>query len=96
MLLAIIAFILFNQPDTKSFILIAVTGICMLFISGVSLKWITLLGTGAIILLGILVYFTPYLQERVKTFIDPSQDPQGSSYQIQQSLIAIGSGRNFG
>ncbi len=95
-LLAIIAFILFNQPDTKSFILIAVTGICMLFISGVSLKWITLLGTGAIILLGILVYFTPYLQERVKTFIDPSQDPQGSSYQIQQSLIAIGSGGILG
>lgn len=95
-LLAIIAFILLNQPDTKSFILIAVTGMCMLFISGVPMKWITLLGTGAIILLGILVYFTPYLQERIKTFIDPSQDPQGSSYQIQQSLIAIGSGGIFG
>jgi cell division protein FtsW len=95
-LLAIIAFILLNQPDTKSFILIAVTGMCMLFISGVPMKWITLLGIGAIILLGILVYFTPYLQERIKIFIDPSQDPQGSSYQIQQSLIAIGSGGIFG
>jgi cell division protein FtsW len=42
------------------------------------------------------VFFTPYLQERIKTFIDPSQDPQGSSYQIQQSLIAIGSGGIFG
>ena len=95
-LLAIIAFILLNQPDTKSFILIAVTGMCMLFVSGVSMKWITLLGTLAVIALSLLVYFTPYLQERVKTFIDPSQDPQGSSYQIQQSLIAIGSGGIFG
>jgi len=95
-LLAIIAFILFNQPDTKSFILIAVTGISMLFISGVSMKWITLLGVGSVIVLGSLVFVTPYLQERIKTFIDPSQDPQGSSYQIQQSLIAIGSGGIFG
>ncbi|MEK7088595.1 MAG: putative lipid II flippase FtsW [Patescibacteria group bacterium] len=95
-LLAIIAFILFNQPDTKSFILIAVTGISMLFISGVSIKWITLLGIASVVVLGSLVFVTPYLQERIKTFLDPSQDPQGSSYQIQQSLIAIGSGGIFG
>ncbi len=50
-LLAIIAVILFNQPDTKSFILIAVTGISMLFISGVSMKWITLLGVGSALVL---------------------------------------------
>lgn len=48
------------------------------------------------LVLGVLLFFTPYLQERVKTFIDPSQDSQGSSYQIQQSLIALGSGKVFG
>ncbi|MFA4975182.1 MAG: putative lipid II flippase FtsW [Candidatus Paceibacterota bacterium] len=95
-LLTIIAFILLNQPDTKSFILIVFTGVCMLFISGVSMKWITLLGTITIVAFGFLVYFTPYLQERIKTFIDPSQDPKGSSWQIQQSLIAIGSGGILG
>ena len=95
-MLGIIALILFNQPDTKSFILIAVTGTCMLFISGVSIKYIFLIGLGSLLVLGSLVFFTPYLQERVKTFIDPSQDPQGSSYQIQQSLIAIGSGGILG
>jgi cell division protein FtsW len=95
-MLAIIAVILFKQPDTKSFILIAVTGIVMLFISGVPLKYILGVGTGALILLASLVFFTPYLQERVKTFIDPSADPRGSSYQIQQSLIALGSGGVFG
>lgn len=95
-LLGIIAFILFNQPDTKNFILIAITGMSMLFISGVPMKWIALLGVGAMILLGFLVYFTPYLQDRLKTFIDPSQDPQGSSYQIQQALITIGSGGILG
>jgi len=99
-MLAIIAVILFKQPDTKSFILIAVTGISMLFISGVPMKYILGIGIGSALVVGSLVIFTPYLQERVKTFIDPSQDPRGSSYQIQQSLIALGSGgitgRGFG
>ncbi|MBU0612273.1 putative lipid II flippase FtsW [Patescibacteria group bacterium] len=95
-MLAIIAFILLKQPDTKSFILITITGVAMLFISGTPLKHI--LGVGAMITIVVssLVFFTPYLRERVKTFIDPSQDPRGSSYQIQQSLIAIGSGGIFG
>jgi len=95
-MLAIIAVILLKQPDTKSFILIAVTGISMLFISGVPMKYILGLGMGALLVLGSFVFFTPYLQERVKTFIDPSVDPRGSSYQIQQSLIALGSGGVFG
>ncbi len=94
--LALIAGILFKQPDTKSFILIAVTGFAMLFISGV--PWKSILGFGAVVVvaLGVLVFFTPYLQDRVKTFLDPSHDPQGSSYQIQQSLIAIGGGGILG
>ena len=99
-MLAVIAIILFKQPDIKSFILITVTGICMLFISGVRTKYILGMGIGAILVLGALVIFTPYLQERVKTFINPAQDSQGFSYQIQQSLIALGSGgilgRGFG
>ena len=95
-MLAVVAFILFNQPDTKSFILIAATGIVMLFVSGTPLRYIFGVSASAAVLLGLLVVFTPYLQERVKTFIDPSQDVRGSSYQIQQSLIALGSGGIFG
>jgi cell division protein FtsW len=99
-MLAIIAFILFKQPDTKSFILITITGISMLFVSGVPIKYILGVGFGLALLLGALIYFTPYLQERIKTFINPSENSQGSSYQIQQSLIALGSGgvlgRGFG
>ena len=95
-MIIIIAGILLKQPDTKSFILIVITGISMLFVSSVPVKYI--LGTilGALLLFGTLVYSTPYLQERVKTFINPLQDSQGSSYQIQQSLIALGSGSIFG
>ncbi len=95
-MLGVIALILLNQPDTKSFILITVTGILMLFISGAPIKYIFWIGLGLTILFGVLLYFKPYLQERVKTFINPAQDSQGSSYQIQQSFIALGSGGIFG
>jgi len=95
-MLAVIAFVLLHQPDTKSFILIFVTGIFMLFVSGVPVKYLFGIIGGGLVLFAALVFFTPYLQARVKTFIDPSHDAQGSSYQIQQSLIALGSGGVFG
>ncbi|MCX6757986.1 MAG: putative lipid II flippase FtsW [Candidatus Nomurabacteria bacterium] len=95
-MLAIIAGILFKQPDTKSFILITLTGIAMLFISGVPIKYIIGIGLSLVLVLGILVTFTPYLKARVNTFIHPAEDSQGSSYQLQQSLIAMGSGGIFG
>ena len=95
-LLGAIAFILFKQPDTKSFILILIAGISMIFISGVPWKYIIGLILGAVIGFAILVSFKPYLLDRVETFLNPERDPQGSSYQLQQSLIAIGSGGIFG
>lgn len=95
-MLGLIAAILLKQPDTKSFILIATTGLGMLFVSGVPVKYILGVGAGSFLLLGTFIFSTPYLQERVKTFINPSIDPRGSSFQIQQSLIAIGSGGIFG
>ena len=95
-MLAVIAGVLLKQPDTKSFILITITGIIMLFISGVPMKYILGIGLGVMIFLGGLVLYKPYLQERVKTFINPGADPRGSAYQIQQSLIALGSGGIFG
>ena len=93
---AIIALILLKQPDTKSLILICIVGIAMLFVSGVPVKY--LFGSLIIlsILFGVLVFAKPYLKERVKTFIDPTQNAQSSSYQIRQSLIALGSGGIFG
>lgn len=96
LMLGVIALILLNQPDTKSFILITITGIGMLFLSEVPLKY--LFGTGALVavLLGIFMIFTPYLQDRVSTFLNPSSDPRGAGYQIQQSMITIGSGGVFG
>ncbi|MCE9585178.1 putative lipid II flippase FtsW [Candidatus Nomurabacteria bacterium] len=95
-MLAVIAVVLLKQPDTKSFILITFTGICMYFISGGPWKYIAGIGAICVVVFGTLIFFTPYLQQRVNTFLDPSHDPKGSSYQIQQSMIALGSGGIFG
>lgn len=91
-LLGIIAAVLLKQPDTKSIILMASTALVMLFVSGMPWKYILAVLIISIVGFGALVMTKPYLLERVKTFMDPDYDPSGSSYQLQQSLIAIGSG----
>ncbi|MEK7586222.1 MAG: putative peptidoglycan glycosyltransferase FtsW [Patescibacteria group bacterium] len=95
-LLSIITLVLLKQPDTKSIILITITGIAMLFVSGVPWKYIFgLIGISVIGFL-ILATFKPYLMERLNTFIHPNQNGSSTSYQLQQSLIAVGSGGTFG
>ncbi len=91
-LLGIITVVLINQPDTKSLILITGTGLVMLFVSGAPWKWILGMIIVSILAFVILAFTTPYLKSRVNTFLNPSQNGSTSSYQIQQSLIAIGSG----
>ncbi len=91
-MLVIVALALLRQPDTKSLILITAAACGMLFTSGVAWKkiiFIIVLGIGSIVA---LAFIRPYVMDRIKTFINPASDPQGSSYQLQQSLIAIGSG----
>lgn len=95
-MLAIIAGLLFAQPDTKSFVLMLVAGGAMLFVAGVPWKYILGVAGAGIIVLSILAAATPYIRDRVKTFLDPAHDPTGSSYQLQQALIAVGSGGMFG
>lgn len=95
-MLGIIAAVLFNQPDTKSFLLMAAAALAMLIVYGISWKQLFLFGFVLVIGLGGLLFVKPYLRDRIMTFMDPSRDNLGSSYQLQQSLIAIGSGGVFG
>ena len=95
-LLGIIAIVLLKQPDTKSLILITISALVMLFVSGTPWKYILgMLGVSILAFL-VLAFFKPYLMDRITTFIHPSRDSSGSSYQLQQSLIAVGSGGTFG
>lgn len=100
LILGIISLLLLAQPDTGNLGIIAATGGAIFIAAGA--RWrhiIYLLLTGAGGLWGLMLW-RPYVQERIMTFLQPAANPFGASYQIQQSLIAIGSGewvgRGFG
>ncbi|MDW1853561.1 rod shape-determining protein RodA [Vibrio sp. Vb0888] len=83
-----------KQPDLGTSILIAASGIFVIFLAGISWK---IIAAAAIALGGfipILWFFLmrEYQKVRVRTLFNPESDPLGSGYQIIQSLIAIGSG----
>lgn len=92
----LVGVVLLLQPDTGSFLVIASAGLAMFLTAGATVKDIAILALVAVVALGGLVMVRPYLLDRITTFLDPSQDPLGSSYQIQQSLLAVGSGQVFG
>lgn len=95
-LIAITALLVLLQPDTDTFLIITFAGLGIFLTAGA--RWRDILAMGLVGLLGLalLVTVRPYLMERIKTFVNPAHDPRGSGYQIQQSLIAIGSGGVFG
>ncbi len=93
---AFASFLLVLEPDLGTLGVIALTGLAMFFLGGGKPAHVALTVLIGIIVLGGLVLLKPHAMSRVMVFINPSSDPQGSGYQIQQSLIAIGSGGVFG
>lgn len=94
------ALLLLAQPNTSTVLVIGATAVALYFIAGAPWRDFAIIAVTALVGLALLVMIRPYLMERVLTFMDPSRDPLASGYQIQQSLIAIGSGgllgRGFG
>jgi cell division protein FtsW len=68
----------------------------MLFVSGISIKYFFYTALCAALALYALVWVSPYRARRLTTFLDSTVDPKGISYQINQALLAIGSGGLFG
>ena len=95
-LMAVTGALLLSQRDTDTFAIIFATGLGQLIIAGGKLRHIGLGILAIIAVVALVAYFRPYARERIMTFIDPSSDPQGAGYQIQHSLIAVGSGGIFG
>ena len=93
---ALPAFLLFKQPDNDSILIMGATGLAMAFVMGARLKHVgMMMGAGAAVLLCAYLTF-PYVQDRIHTFLAPAEDSLGTGYQVQQSLIAIGSGEFWG
>ena len=72
-------------------------GIALMFLAGVRKRWFVA-GFSALVGLAPVVWYAllPYQRDRVLTFLNPSLDPLGAGYHIQQSKIALGSGAVWG
>jgi len=84
------------QPATTTAVLILLAALAMYFAAGAKIRFIVLvvlLGALAVIS---LILITPYRMQRILGFLDPSSDPLGKTYQINQTLTAIGSGGIWG
>ncbi len=91
---ALIAF----QPDLGTAVLVAASGLFVLFLAGIGWRWLWG-GLGALAVTAPLLWLFvmhDYQRERVMTFLQPESDPLGAGYHIIQSKIAIGSGGLFG
>lgn len=84
------------QPNNSTILVIGATSVALYFLAGARFRDLALIGLAGVAFIAIALVFRPYALERVKTFINPAEDGLGSGYQIQQSLIAIGSGGMLG
>ncbi len=88
--------LVFLQPNVGTMSILVFISLAIFFLAGAATKHIfSVFGMGVVGLLGLIIA-APYRMSRFMSFINPEADPQGSGYQIQQALIAIGSGGIFG
>ena len=82
-----------SQPDLGTSILIALSGLVVIWLSGVNVKYFVYSGLALIVSAPFVISFLkPYQKIRILAFFDPDKDPLGAGYQIIQSKIAVGSG----
>ena len=96
-ILVIPIFLVTIQPDLGTSILIALSGIVVLWLAGINVKYFVYSFLLFIISAPFVISFMkPYQKLRILTFFDPDKDPLGAGYQIIQSKIAVGSGGFYG
>ena len=95
-ILGITMMLLLKQPATSTAVILGAVALLMYFLSGARFTYILAVIILALVTLSIAIYYTPYRLERIKTFLNPEQDPQKSGYQINQAKVAIGSGGLLG
>jgi len=88
----LVAGLVYKEPDMGTACMVVFIAAVMLFIAGLSMRYIV----GAVALLVPAIYIAtisaPYRMQRLQAFLAPGSDPQGHGFQLLQSLIAVGSG----
>jgi cell division protein FtsW len=93
---AAVSVLIVFQPDISTLGVIALTAVIIYFLAGAKLSHLVSIGILGLISLFVLIKTAAYRMERLTVFLHPEIDPQGIGYQINQALLAIGSGGLFG
>jgi cell division protein FtsW len=92
----ILGAILLAQPDTDTFAVIIFAALSMYIAGGAKWRHVLIIMVSGAAVLAILYFTRPYIKQRIEIMIHPTADNQISGYQLNQSLIAVGSGRVWG
>ncbi|TKB90489.1 MAG: putative lipid II flippase FtsW [Nitrospira sp.] len=85
-----------REPDLGTIVVIGLVTAGMLFLGGARISHLFRLVPVALVAMAVLIWLSPYRWKRLLAFLNPEQDPTGSGFQINQSLLAFGSGGLFG
>jgi len=96
LIIGMFAILLMREPHLSATVIIAITGIIIIFIAGAKISHLAILGTIGVALFAVVVFVMGYGLDRIQIWLDPYIDPKGEGFQILQSLYAIGSGGLFG
>ena len=80
------------QPDLGTSVIVATTSFLLYYLSGADLKKLFPLVAVMIAAGTLLIMISPYRLRRLTTFLDPTEDPLGASYHVNQILLGLGSG----
>jgi cell division protein FtsW len=84
------------EPDLGTAMAICAITAAVLFTAGVDLKWLGYAAMASLLPLYFLIFRTPWRLRRIFAFWNPFADPQGSGFQLVQSLVAVGAGGLLG
>ncbi|MGH9916336.1 MAG: putative lipid II flippase FtsW, partial [Pyrinomonadaceae bacterium] len=84
------------EPDLGTALMLCAACLILTLISGVRLRYLLMASAPALLGVLSLLVFVPWRMKRLVMFLDPWADPQGSGYQVVQSLIAVGTGGTGG
>lgn len=96
-LVSIVGFLILMQPDFGSAIVIYGIWFGMIFVSGIRKRFLlSFVVLGAVFAIVAWQFFAPFQKARIVNFLHPELDPQGTGYNVLQSIIAVGNGGMFG
>ncbi len=84
------------QPDLGTVVVVGAVTLGLLFLGGARLLHLSGLIPMFLIAVGLLIWKSPYRLQRLLIFLDPTKDPTGAGFQVNQSFLAFGSGGPFG